>query len=171
MGRLTQAEWENARADFEIGGLTITQIAQKYQCAKSAVSMRAKEHGWQAGKTEQAIQEKSNAIISLVQTELHTEQKLNRVEQVIFDRKVQENVEFRLQNDADMEAVRDKLIGILPATTKVKELKMIMEALKIQREARLGKAPETAIQINNNNGSSSIIDELMQKRLSENQSD
>ena len=57
---------------------------------------------------------------------------------------------FRLQNDADMEAVRQHVMSLLATTEKAADAKAIMETLRIQREARLGKAPDTAIQINNN---------------------
>ena len=139
-----------ARADFEIRGLSVSEIARQYGCAKSAVSMRAKADGWQAGKTEQAVADKSNAIMQLARVEQETEQKLNATERAVFDAVVRDDVAFRLQNDADMEAVREHAMSLLPLIEKPLDAKLLMETLRIQREARLGKAPDTAIQINNN---------------------
>lgn len=150
MARLSAEQWAMARADFEIRGLSVTEIARQYGCAKSAVSMRAKADGWQAGKTEQAVADKSNAIMQLARVEQETEQKLNATERAVFDAVVRDDVAFRLQNDADMEAVREHAMSLLPLIEKPLDAKLLMETLRIQREARLGKAPDTAIQINNN---------------------
>ena len=35
MARLSAEQWTMARADFEIAGMSVTEIAQKYGCAKS----------------------------------------------------------------------------------------------------------------------------------------
>ena len=61
MARLTPELWAMARADFEIRGLSVTELAKKYGCAKSSVSERAKAEGWKPNKTEQAVTEKANA--------------------------------------------------------------------------------------------------------------
>mgnify|MGYP001011774249 CR=1 FL=1 len=150
MARLSAEQWAMARADYEIRGLSVTEIARQYGCAKSAVSMRAKADGWQAGKTEQAVADKSNAIMQLARVEQETEQKLNATERAVFDAVVRDDVAFRLQNDADMEAVREHAMRLLPMVEKPADAKALMETLRIQREARLGKSPDTAIQINNN---------------------
>ena len=130
MARLSAEQWMIARADYEIRGLSVTEVAKKYGCAKSAVSMRAKSEGWQAGKTEQAVTDKVNAIIQLARVEQETELKLNATERAVFDTVVMDDVAFRAQNDADVKAAA--------------------ETLRIARESRLGKTPDTAIQINNN---------------------
>ena len=150
MARLSAEQWTMARADYEIRGMSVTEVAKKYGCAKSAVSMRAKSEGWQAGKTEQAVTDKVNAIMQLARVEQETEQKLNATERAVFDAVVRDDVAFRLQNDADMEAVRQHVMMLLATTEKATDAKAIMETLRIHREARLGKAPDTAIQINNN---------------------
>ena len=150
MARLSAEQWAMARADYEIRGLSVTEIARQYGCAKSAVSMRAKADGWQAGKTEQAVADKSKAIMQLARIEQETEQRLSATERAVFDRVVADDVAFRLQNDSDMEAVREHAMRLLPMVEKPADAKALMETLRIQREARLGKSPDTAIQINNN---------------------
>lgn len=150
MARLSAEQWTMARADFEIAGMSVTEIAQKYGCAKSAVSMKAKAQGWELNKTEQAVADKSKAIMQLARIEQETEQRLSATERAVFDAVVRDDVAFRLQNDADMEAVRQHVMSLLATTEKAADAKAIMETLRIQREARLGKAPDTAIQINNN---------------------
>ena len=88
--------------------------------------------------------------MQLARVEQETEQKLNATERAVFDAVVRDDVAFRLQNDADMEAVRQHVMMLSATTEKATDAKAIMETLRIQREARLGKAPDTAIQINNN---------------------
>ena len=150
MARLSAEQWTMARADFEIAGMSVTEMAQQYGCAKSAVSMKAKAQGWELNKTEQAQDKKVKAVIALAEVGTETEQKLNNVERAVFDRVVADDVAFRLQNDSDMEAVREHAMRLLPMVEKPADAKALMETLRIQREARLGKSPDTAIQINNN---------------------
>lgn len=137
-----------AKADFEIGGLSVSEIARKYGIAKSSVS--AKSRNWEPNKTERSVCKKANAIIELAEVGTETEQKLNAVERVVFDRVVADDVAFRLQNDADMEAVREHAMNLLPLIEKPLDAKLLMETLRIQREARLGKVPDTMVQVNNN---------------------
>ena len=150
MARLTPELWAMGRADYEIRGLSVTELAKKYGCAKSAVSMRAKADGWRAGKTEQAVAEKANAIITLAKIEQQTEQKLNATERAVFDVAVMDDVAFRAQNDADMETICKHIMALLPGMDKPADVKAAAETLRIARESRLGKTPDTAIQINNN---------------------
>ena len=149
MARLTPELWAMARADFEIRGLSVTELAKKYGCAKSSVSERAKAEGWKPNKTEQAATEKANAIIKLAQTELETEQKLTPTERAVFDAVVMDDVAFRAQNDADMETICKHIMALLPGMDKPADVKAAAETLRIARESRLGKTPDTAIQINN----------------------
>ena len=118
MARLSAEQWAMARADFEIRGLSVTEIARQYGCAKSAVSMRAKADGWQAGKTEQAVTDKVNAIMQLARVEQETELKLNATERAVFDTVVMDDVAFRAQNDADLEAVCRHMMTLLPGLLK-----------------------------------------------------
>ena len=148
MARLTQEQWEQARADFEIGGLSQADIVSKYGVSKSTVSERVKKEGWQEGKTELTEQIKTRAIIDILKTEQQTEL-LTRTEQAVFDAKVADEVAFRIQNDEDMDKVRKHAMALLSGVDKVSDLKALMDLLRIQREARLGKNPDTAIQINN----------------------
>lgn len=148
MPRLSKESWEAARADYEIKGLSQTAIADKYKVGKSAVSMRAKNEGWIANKTEQQKNEKANAIIKLSEIEQETELNLNRTELIAFDAAVSDEVAFRLQSDKNMAAVEAKAMTLLTMSERPSEVKAIMETLRIHREARLGKSPDTAVQVN-----------------------
>lgn len=142
MARLTPEQWLAAKADFEIAGLSVTEVAQKYGCAKSAVSMKAKTQGWKLNKTERAQDKKIKAVIALAEVETETEQKLNTVERAVFDKAVADDVKFRLQSDARMQQVEDVAMALLGGIGKATDAKAVMETLRIHREARLGKAGE-----------------------------
>lgn len=158
MARLTVEQWIAARADFEIADMGITEIADKYGVSKSTVSERAKKDGWERGKTEQAKQSKTNAIIALAEVSEQTERTLNRTEQIVFDRVVGEALEFRLQSDERMQRVEDKVMELLPLVERPSDAKLIMETLRIHREARLGKSPDNQVNIQNTSPSAITID-------------
>lgn len=151
MARLTAEQWEQAKADYEIAGLTQRQIAEKYNVTAGAVGQRASKEKWETKQeTKQDKNNKANAIIELARIEAKTKQELSNIEQAVFDITVTDEVEFRLQNDKDMEAVRDKAMELLAGVDRVSDVKGIMDTLRIQREARLGKQPDTQVNIQNN---------------------
>ena len=149
MARLTPELWEAARADYEIRGMTQRDIAKKYGVSAGAVGTKASKDGWVQGKTEQLSKDKANAIIELAEVEREIEQKLSRTERAVLDSVVMDEVAFRMQNDADFEAVCRHVMTLLPGMDKAADVKTVAETLRIARESRLGKTPDTAIQINN----------------------
>lgn len=62
MARLTKAQWERARADYEVRGVSLTDIAQKYAVDRSAVSRRAKAETWARGGQAALVARKVEAI-------------------------------------------------------------------------------------------------------------
>jgi hypothetical protein len=165
MARPTPEQRAAARVDFEVGGMSQTAIARKYGVSRGAVSQWAAAEGWQAGKTKQIQEKKVNAVMALVEAEAETKQaNLNSLERAVLDGLIADEVAFRTQSDARMEATALVAMRMLEAADKVSDVKMVMETLRIQREARLGKAPDTAIQINNGEVASGI-DRLHARRI------
>lgn len=163
MARPTPEQRAAARVDFEVGGMSQTAIACKYGVSRGAVSQWAAAEGWQAGKTKQIQDKKVNAVMALAEAEAETKQtKLNSLEREVLDRVVADDVSFRLQNDKDMQAVREHAMRLLPMVVKLSDAKLLMETLRIQREAMLGRVPDTMVQVNNG---MSGIDALHMKRL------
>ena len=162
MARLSVEQWLAARADFEIAGMSVSEIARRYNVAKSSVSDKVKAQGWKPNKTERSVCKKANAIIELAEVGTETEQKLNAVERAVFDRAVADEVAFRTLSDARMEAAALVAMRLLEGADKVSDVKLVMETLRIQREAMLGRVPDTMVQVNNG---MSGIDALHLKRL------
>jgi uncharacterized protein YjcR len=51
-GRRSDIDWEEVSNDYRIGRLTLKQIAIKYGCAVSSITLKAKKLGWSRDLTE-----------------------------------------------------------------------------------------------------------------------
>lgn len=70
MGRLSKLSletWEQARAEYEVRGLSLGEIAKKFSVDRAAISRRAKTEGWVRGKNHGIVEKKLNAIKSLAE--------------------------------------------------------------------------------------------------------
>nr|WP_307776069.1 hypothetical protein [uncultured Cetobacterium sp.] len=47
--------WEKARLDYEIDGLSIKELSEKYQVHRNSISARKKSEGWKKGKVKKEI--------------------------------------------------------------------------------------------------------------------
>lgn len=62
MARLTPEQWEMARAEYEIRGSSLREVARKFGVSDTAVRKKAVMEGWQQGKSSHLV-EKSLAVI------------------------------------------------------------------------------------------------------------
>lgn len=69
MSRLTAEQWEQARADYEVRGLSLGEIARRFGISQQAVSKRAQKEGWKQGKSCGLVNKKVNAIKALYEAE------------------------------------------------------------------------------------------------------
>ena len=93
MPRLTAKQWEHAKADFEIAGLSKSEIARKYGTTPTAVRKAAQKGNWQEGKSSSLILRKTAAIKELSQIEDESS-RLTRTEQKVLDRVVRTQLEL-----------------------------------------------------------------------------
>lgn len=164
MARLTDEQWEIVRMDYEVHGLSYSELADKHPTSKAAISRRANKEGWQQGRVEQIVQEKVNAHKALHEVEQKVERLVpleqKSVEYEVATRLAQEqifiNSALRNQQKAD---------EMLPFAVEMKDLNAHSQLTQRNKETVLGKQPDTAIQINNNTNGSSVIDELVAKRI------
>jgi len=91
MPRLTKEQWEAARADFEIRGMGIREIARRFDLSPGAVSEKAKTEHWEQKKTEQLVEEKVSAIKAIAEVQRKTEH-LEKVEKKAFEKEVNERL-------------------------------------------------------------------------------
>lgn len=92
MARLTAEQWEQAKADCEVRGVGIKQIAALYGVDKAAVSRRAKAEGWNKGKNQPLVEKKVNALKDLAKVEEES-QPLTVVEKYTVERVVRERLQ------------------------------------------------------------------------------
>ncbi len=69
MGRLTQEQWEQARAEYEVRGISLGEIAKAFGVATSSVSRKATAEGWTQGKMQGLVQKKVACIKDLQEVE------------------------------------------------------------------------------------------------------
>lgn len=126
-------------ADWRTGAFTIQALAQKYKVS--------------VGFVHKLISGVSHDMKPLVKKIVEVNQELaaenefcvNAVKEVALDR-----VRFECKNNARMELVAMKAMELLDSVDKPADVSPIMGVLKTHREAILGRQPDTAIQINNN---------------------
>lgn len=62
MARLTPEQWEQARAEYEVRGVSLGVIAEYFGVSDVAVGKRARKEGWTKGKSSDIVEKKVNAI-------------------------------------------------------------------------------------------------------------
>lgn len=156
MAKLTPQQWELARADYEVKGLSIREIAKHYDVNASTVSRQAKKDDWKQSKTQHLVDKKVNAIMQLHQTQQQMQQ-LNAIEQQAIDNEValrlaRENlfVDSALRN-------QKRANELLEMADDLAQLNQHSQITARNKETVLGKNPETAIQINNQNSTPPIF--------------
>ena len=92
MARLTAEQWEKARADYEVRGISLGEVARQHGITRQAVSLRAKNENWQQGKTCGLVNKKVNAIKELTEAEAETCH-LPQVYQLTIEQAVKEQLE------------------------------------------------------------------------------
>lgn len=92
MARLTGEQWEQAKAEYEVRGVSLGDISKRYCVNVSSVSRRAKAEGWTQGKMQGLAERKVNALKELAQVETQTQDLPLRF-QVTLDDVVKERLE------------------------------------------------------------------------------
>jgi transposase-like protein len=112
MPRLTAEQWERARAEYEVRGVSLKSIAKKYGITLPAVSARAKAQGWTQGKTKPLADRKVAAIKELIAVEEETKP-LPLVQKYTLDTVVREQLEESAAVAALGRAIANKGLEIL----------------------------------------------------------
>ena len=92
MARLTADQWEQARAEYEVRGVSLGDVAKRFGVATSSVSRRARAEGWIQGKMQELAERKVAAVKELAAVETQTQDLPLR-----FQHTLQSVVQERLQ--------------------------------------------------------------------------
>ena len=65
MARLTSEQWEQARAEYEVRGVSLGEVARRFGVSQQAASKRARKEGWKQGKSCGVVEKKVSAIKAL----------------------------------------------------------------------------------------------------------
>jgi hypothetical protein len=113
-GRRSDIDWESCHRDFQIGRLTIAQLAQKYGCAKSSITLKAKKLGWSRDLTESvkvatkaALIEDAKIRAAVIGREIGTESAADT--EGAIRAAVSENLSLILGHRDDIKELRDGL--------------------------------------------------------------
>ena len=147
MARLTQEQWDEVRAHYATGRYANRDLAQMYGVSHVAIQKRAKTEEWSKADSE--------SINRLVKAKVAYDEEVIKLPKVTntdagnFAMAINVLAEFEAKSNSRMEKVEDKAMTLLDEMEDPVKVKAIMETLVKHREARLGKSPDTAIQINN----------------------
>ncbi len=151
MARLTAEKWEQARAEYEVRGASLKQVAAAYSVDKAAVSRRAKTEGWIRGKSQPLVLKKVNALKGLAEVEVES-QPLTVVEKYTVERVVQERLQAEGLREAFDIALIQKGMELLRAATKTED----WEALSRGRR-NLAPVEKSGVSVNVNQSSQTAV--------------
>lgn len=127
--RPSPAAWEQARADYEVRGCTLTAIASRLGVSIAAVSKKAQKEGWDSTVVEPLLETKLNAIKQLHEVEKE-KLKFSPLQQQTFEQAVQQRLTEEEIAASFRYGLYEKGHEILPAVKTPAELKDLTQASK-----------------------------------------
>ena len=129
MARLKSEQWEQARAEYEVRGVSLGEVAARFGVATSSVSRKAKAEGWTQGKMQGLAERKVAAVKELAEVETQTQNLPLR-----FQHTLDSVVKERLQADgllASLDvALATRAIAMANRATSAEELETLSRARK-----------------------------------------
>lgn len=147
MARLSEQQWEKVKADYATGRFSIRVLSERHGVSIAAISKRSNAEGWEKLEPE-TVSAFVGANVAM-RKEVDRVAQVNKVNSVYLSRSLEDLAEFEIQSNERMALVENKAMRLLDEAEKATDVKAIMDTLVKHREARLGKSPDTAIQINN----------------------
>lgn len=142
--KFTAEQWERAKEYYE-AGLTLSQITEKTKMDKAAISRKAKLEEWVKNndQKQQLIRDATNVAVEKSKMtkqalSVHDELVNEQTKQVMFFNRL------TLQN-------LNMMARKLTAESSIIDHRIAQQTIKDGKEVVLGKAPDTAIQINQQN--------------------
>jgi len=148
MARLTEEQWSELKAHYATGKYSNRDLGEMYNVSHVAIQKRAKSEEWIKAELEtvdKLIRARSDYNAEIAKLPLVTKTDAGN-----FAMAIDVLAEFEAKSNARMELVVDRAMVLLPVSKNPVHVRAIMDTLVKHREARLGKQPDTAIQINNN---------------------
>ena len=160
MARLTDLQWADVRAAYEVKSLSDHELSRMFGVSNTAIRKKAQKEGWIKGGSSHLVDMNYNVIKDVSAIGSQSSQLSSQHLIAISD-----EVSFRLQNDDDLQAIQNVVNKMAKSVEIAPHALALMTATIKHRNARLGKSPETAIQINNVNGMGCKIQEMTDDEL------
>jgi len=148
MAQLTPEQWSTIKAEYATGKYSNRELGRRHGITHAAINKKAAAEGWTTidadvvdayVKSHVEIKE----AVSTVSTAMGLE--VSSLETALSDLAT-----FEAESNRIMARIDAKALEMLDFVDKPNDVKAIMDVHQKHREARLGKSPDTAIQINNN---------------------
>lgn len=156
MARLTADQWEQARAEYEVRGVSLGDLAKRYCVATSSVSRKAKAEGWVQGKMQDLAERKVAAVKALAEVETQTQDLPLR-----FQHTLQSVVQERLQAEGMLAsldvALAAKAITLAKQASSPDEIEALSRARKNLAPAQQAPAQQTTVTVNQQQAQSAAM--------------
>lgn len=147
MARLTADQWEQARAEYEVRGVSLGDVAKRFDVATSSVSRRARAEGWVQGKMQDLAERKVAAVKALAEVETQTQDLPLRLQYTL-----QSVVRERLQAEGMLAsldvALAAKAITLAHQATSAADIETLSRARKNLAPAQQAPAQQTTVTVN-----------------------
>ncbi|MDX8383129.1 MAG: hypothetical protein R8M45_03540 [Ghiorsea sp.] len=163
---MAKYNWAAIRDDYEIRGLSYSQLTDKHGVGRGNISTRAKKEDWNKEEIEQLITDKVNSNIALADINKKIEQQYG-TRSILIDKEVDRQERLRFLFDTAAE--ESQSISDLGLVQRDKDLLMMAnihsQSTARNRETLLGKMPQTQVNIQNNtaNDADNVIEVLLDK--------
>jgi len=162
MPRLKPEQWEKARAEYEVRGVSFKVIAELFGVTKSAVALKARQEIWQKGKLDGLVEKKANALKELAEV---NEETLLLPES--FQKKVSDAAYMRAKVDVDLANFDRALLAkgreILPSISKPEELEAMSRISK--NLSRQPKEQQTTVNVNQQASQVTVVDKPLPQAI------
>lgn len=145
LARLKKIEWEQARAEYEVRGVSLGDVAKRFGVATSSVSRRASAGGWVQGKMQDLAERKVAAVKEFAAVETQMQDLPLR-----FRHTIQSVVQERLQAEGVLAsldvALASKAITLAGLATSPSEIEVLSRARKNLSPAQ-AQAQQTTVTV------------------------
>jgi len=147
MARLSAAQWEKVRADYEVRGISIREAARKFGVSDVAVGKKARAEAWIQGKSSHLVERKVSALKEIANIDEESSQ-FSKVEQMTIDKVARERLRAEgILAELDV-ALGRKAIALLAATESPDDVETLSRVRRNIAPVQPKTASETTVNVN-----------------------
>ncbi|MDQ6988469.1 MAG: hypothetical protein Q9M19_01205 [Mariprofundaceae bacterium] len=164
---MAKYNWAAIRDDYEIHGLSYSQLTDKHGVGRGNISTRAKKEGWNKEEIEQVISDKVNGNIAMANLDKKIEQQYG-TRSILIDKEVESRLELEgMYADSlklNQSLANENLKG-LGNGAELQHINLHSQITNRNKDGALGKMPTTQVNIQNNvsNGADDVVEQLLAK--------